>query len=241
MISPATIKERLSSVFEPAQANVLTEIFSESYTDLVKTGDFTLGKPLEIFEKNFAKLIGAKYAVGVNSGTDAIKLSLKVLNIKDGDEVITAANTFVATLNVVSAGIDLLSHTQSAFNSINVQIQVDNTQNTRLTVIEDTNASQNVRLDFSNTRMDISDNVNLSQNVRLDFSNTRMNIIEGVNAGQNTAIDSKVSKSGDTMTGALTLSGEGSDVKFSGGSSLIGNEDTNLIKITAKSASSIIS
>ena len=40
MISPATIKERLSSVFEPAQANVLTEIFSESYTDLVKTGDF---------------------------------------------------------------------------------------------------------------------------------------------------------------------------------------------------------
>ena len=40
MISPATIKERLSSVFEPAQANVLTEIFSESYTDLLKTGDF---------------------------------------------------------------------------------------------------------------------------------------------------------------------------------------------------------
>ena len=40
MISPATIKERLNSVFEPAQANVLTEIFSESYTDLVKTGDF---------------------------------------------------------------------------------------------------------------------------------------------------------------------------------------------------------
>jgi predicted nuclease with TOPRIM domain len=40
MISPATIKERLNSVFKPAQANVLTEIFSESYTDLVKTGDF---------------------------------------------------------------------------------------------------------------------------------------------------------------------------------------------------------
>ena len=64
----------------------------------VNTGDFTLGKPLLQFEKKFAKLMDAKYAVGVNSGTDALKLSLKVLNIKPGDEVITAANTFVATV-----------------------------------------------------------------------------------------------------------------------------------------------
>ena len=47
----------------------------------VNTGDFTLGKELTIFEKKFANLIGTKYAVGVNSGTDAIKLSLKVLDI----------------------------------------------------------------------------------------------------------------------------------------------------------------
>ena len=45
----------------------------------VLTGDFTLGKPLKDFEKKFAKLIGTKYAVGVNSGTDAIKLSLVAL------------------------------------------------------------------------------------------------------------------------------------------------------------------
>ena len=67
----------------------------------VQTGDFTLGKELTKFEKKFAKLIGTKYAVGVNSGTDAIKLSLKVLNIKPGDEVITAANTFVATVGAI--------------------------------------------------------------------------------------------------------------------------------------------
>ena len=66
------------------------------------TGDFTLGKDLAKFEKNFAKLIGSKYAVGVNSGTDAIKLSLRALNIKAGDEVITAANTFVATVGAIS-------------------------------------------------------------------------------------------------------------------------------------------
>lgn len=68
----------------------------------VKTGDFTLGKELLKFEKNFAKLIGTKFAVGVNSGTDALKLSLKVLNIKAGDEVITAANTFVATVGAIT-------------------------------------------------------------------------------------------------------------------------------------------
>ena len=70
--------------------------------NLVRTGDFTLGKELKIFETKFAKLIGSKYAVGVNSGTDAIKLSLKALNIKNGDEVITAANTFVATVGAIT-------------------------------------------------------------------------------------------------------------------------------------------
>ena len=68
----------------------------------VPTGDFTLGKPLKNFENNFARLIGAKYAVGVNSGTDALKLSLKTINLKQGDEVITAANTFVATVGAIN-------------------------------------------------------------------------------------------------------------------------------------------
>jgi len=68
----------------------------------VATGEFTLGKPLKNFEKNFARLIGIKYAVGVNSGTDAIKLSLKVIDLRPGDEVITAANTFVATVGAIN-------------------------------------------------------------------------------------------------------------------------------------------
>ena len=73
-----------------------------SLKKFVSTGDFTLGKPLKEFEKNFAKIIGTKYAVGVNSGTDAIKLSLKALGIKPGDEIITAANTFVATVGAIT-------------------------------------------------------------------------------------------------------------------------------------------
>ena len=70
--------------------------------DFVKTGDFTLGKELNRFEINFAKLIGTKYAVGVNSGTDAIKLSLKSIGVGFGDEVITSANTFVATIGAIN-------------------------------------------------------------------------------------------------------------------------------------------
>ena len=68
----------------------------------VETGDFTLGKPLDVFEERFAELIGSKFAVGVNSGTDAIKLSLKGLGVGPGDEVITAANTFVATVGAIA-------------------------------------------------------------------------------------------------------------------------------------------
>jgi len=68
----------------------------------VSTGDFTLGKPLIEFEDRFASLIGTRFAIGVNSGTDAIKLSLKALGIGPGDEVITTANTFVATVGAIA-------------------------------------------------------------------------------------------------------------------------------------------
>ena len=69
--------------------------------DFVATGDFTLGEPLVRFEESFAELIGTRYAVGVNSGTDALKLALKALGVGLGDEVITAANTFVATVGAI--------------------------------------------------------------------------------------------------------------------------------------------
>jgi len=73
----------------------------EELRDFVASGDFTLGKPLQEFEENFARLIGSKYAIGVNSGTDAIKLSLKALGVGAGDEVITTPITFCATANSV--------------------------------------------------------------------------------------------------------------------------------------------
>lgn len=69
---------------------------------LVQSGDFTLGKALTEFEEKFAALTGLPYAVGVGSGTDALILPLKALGVGPGDEVITAANTFVATVGAIA-------------------------------------------------------------------------------------------------------------------------------------------
>jgi dTDP-3-amino-2,3,6-trideoxy-4-keto-D-glucose/dTDP-3-amino-3,4,6-trideoxy-alpha-D-glucose/dTDP-2,6-dideoxy-D-kanosamine transaminase len=76
------------------------EIF-DSLKKFVKTGDFTLGKPLQEFEKKYAEVVGSKYTIGVGSGTDALFLPLKALEIGHGDEVITAVNTFVATAGAI--------------------------------------------------------------------------------------------------------------------------------------------
>ena len=69
---------------------------------LVQSGDFTLGAELARFEARFAALIGSRHAIGVGSGTDAIKLGLKAVGVGPGDEVVTAANTFVATVGAIA-------------------------------------------------------------------------------------------------------------------------------------------
>ena len=77
------------------------EIFDELRA-LVKSGDFTLGKVVTEFEQLFAATVGVKHAIGVGSGTDALKIPLKAIGIKPGDEVITAANTFYATVGAMN-------------------------------------------------------------------------------------------------------------------------------------------
>jgi aminotransferase EvaB len=74
----------------------------EKIRQLVASGDFTLGREVERFEQRFAALLGSRHALGVASGTDAIKLSLKALGVGHGDEVITAANTFIATAGAIA-------------------------------------------------------------------------------------------------------------------------------------------
>ena len=64
-------------------------------------GNFILGENLSRFETNFADYLDAKYAVGVGSATEALFLALKAIDIKNGDEVITVANTAVPTVSAI--------------------------------------------------------------------------------------------------------------------------------------------
>ncbi len=65
-------------------------------------GRFILGEEVSAFEKEFSHYCGVRYGVGVGSGTDALYLALKAAGIGEGDEVITVANSFVATALAIS-------------------------------------------------------------------------------------------------------------------------------------------
>jgi dTDP-4-amino-4,6-dideoxygalactose transaminase len=71
--------------------------------EVVTSGEFTLGREVNRLEDEFAAIIGTRHAIGVGSGTDALFLSLKVLGIDKGDEVITTPYTFFATVGAIVA------------------------------------------------------------------------------------------------------------------------------------------
>jgi dTDP-3-amino-3,4,6-trideoxy-alpha-D-glucose transaminase len=71
--------------------------------EVAERGAFTLGDHVEGFERDFAAYCETDFAVGVASGTEALALSLRALEIGPGDEVIVPANSFIATAEAVSA------------------------------------------------------------------------------------------------------------------------------------------
>lgn len=79
----------------------LTRESMEAIARVVKSGYFILGPEVEAFEKEAAAMIGAKHALGVSSGTDALLLALMALDIGAGDEVICPTFTFFATAGTI--------------------------------------------------------------------------------------------------------------------------------------------
>jgi len=69
---------------------------------VLKSTQFIMGPNVKAFEKETACYLGAKYAIGVNSGTDALVIGLRAAGIKEGDEVITTPFTFFATAEAIS-------------------------------------------------------------------------------------------------------------------------------------------
>lgn len=88
-VSPAKLYKTLKSELDAA------------YTEVMSNGDLIDRGHLKSFESNLARFVGTKYAVGLNSGYDALHMSLRACGIGPGHEVIVPAHTFVATCSAV--------------------------------------------------------------------------------------------------------------------------------------------
>ena len=75
--------------------------FDEAMQKVLSEGQLILKKEVEEFEQALAEYIGVKYAIGLNSCTDALYLALRGLKIGTGDEVLVPSRTFVASAQVI--------------------------------------------------------------------------------------------------------------------------------------------
>ncbi len=73
-----------------------------AFTNVYDSNWFVTGKALEEFESSYAAFTGTRYAVGVSNGLDALVLSLRAMEIGEGDEVIVPSNTFIASVLAIS-------------------------------------------------------------------------------------------------------------------------------------------
>lgn len=84
------------------QYEALAEELAAATREVMERGDFILGSAVSAFETEFAAFCQAKHAVGVATGTDALHLGLLACGVGAGDEVITAANSFIASAAAIS-------------------------------------------------------------------------------------------------------------------------------------------
>ena len=88
-----------------AQYKTIAKEINAAIQGVLDRSDYVLGEEVRLFEEDFAKFIGTTEAIGVGSGLDALELALRAYGIGPGDEVITAANTYIATvLAIIAAG-----------------------------------------------------------------------------------------------------------------------------------------
>lgn len=85
-----------------SQYNTIRKDVLEAINAICESSRYTQGPATAEFEENFAKYCEAKYCVSVNSGTSALHLAMRCLNVGPGDEVITVPMTFIATTWAIS-------------------------------------------------------------------------------------------------------------------------------------------
>lgn len=85
-----------------AQYRTIKHEIAAAFEDVLENMQLFLGPQVQEFEKEFAAYCGCRYGVGLSSGTDALVLALRACDIGPGDEVITVANTFIATVEAIA-------------------------------------------------------------------------------------------------------------------------------------------
>ena len=85
-----------------AQYRTIASEMDQAISQVIRETDFILGREVHLFEEEFAAFCEAHYAIGVDSGTSALELALRAFDIGPGDEVITAANSFIASALAIS-------------------------------------------------------------------------------------------------------------------------------------------
>lgn len=85
-----------------AQYESIKGEIDQAIADVIASSAFVGGQFVKAFESAFAVFCGARHCIGVGNGTDAIFLTLKAMGIERGDEVITAANSFIATSEAIT-------------------------------------------------------------------------------------------------------------------------------------------
>jgi dTDP-4-amino-4,6-dideoxygalactose transaminase len=83
------------------QYHSLKKELDEAIFQVLESNQYVMGPAVGRFEQDLARYAGTKYAVGLNSGTDALWLAFMALGVKAGDEIITTANTFFATAEAI--------------------------------------------------------------------------------------------------------------------------------------------
>jgi dTDP-3-amino-2,3,6-trideoxy-4-keto-D-glucose/dTDP-3-amino-3,4,6-trideoxy-alpha-D-glucose/dTDP-2,6-dideoxy-D-kanosamine transaminase len=89
----------------PRNYQMIKDEIDAVYFEIMENGDLINRDQLKTFEENLAKFVGTKYAVGVNSGYDALELSLRFSGFKAGEDCIVPSHTFAASASaIVNAG-----------------------------------------------------------------------------------------------------------------------------------------
>lgn len=89
--------------FIPVAKPLIGDAEKRAVMDVLDSGQLAMGSRTEAFEKAFAEYVGAKHAIGVNSGTAALIVALQAHGVGPGDEVITTPFSFIATATSIIA------------------------------------------------------------------------------------------------------------------------------------------